>query len=60
MHVTWPDGKAFAFTVFDDTDLAVPGNFERVYDLAGIQDHQVGMAGHGSGPGVEEPGRIDV
>ncbi|MBD9375232.1 hypothetical protein IB238_21660 [Rhizobium sp. ARZ01] len=28
----WPDGKSFAFTVFDDTDRATPGNFEKVYD----------------------------
>jgi hypothetical protein len=35
MSVKWPDGKDFAFTIFDDTDLAVPGNFERVYDLLG-------------------------
>ena len=29
----WPDGKRFAFTIFDDTDLARPGNFESVYAL---------------------------
>ena len=29
----WPNGKSFAFTVFDDTDLARPGNFEPVYEL---------------------------
>ncbi|MDR6756404.1 hypothetical protein J2Y48_001694 [Mycoplana sp. BE70] len=28
----WPDGKSFAFTVFDDTDRATPGNFEKVYE----------------------------
>jgi hypothetical protein len=32
MKITWPEGKRFAFTVFDDTDLAVPGNYEKVYD----------------------------
>lgn len=31
----WPHGKNFAFTIFDDTDLAVPGNFERTYDCLG-------------------------
>jgi hypothetical protein len=31
--ISWPDGKQFAFSVFDDTDLAAPGNFEAVYDL---------------------------
>jgi hypothetical protein len=31
--VSWPDGRQFAFSVFDDTDLSVPGNFEAVYDL---------------------------
>ncbi len=30
--ISWPEGKTFAFTVFDDTDRATPGNFERVYD----------------------------
>jgi hypothetical protein len=29
----WPNGKSFAFTVFDDTDLSRPGNFEPVYEL---------------------------
>lgn len=33
--IIWPNGKAFAFSVFDDTDLAVPGNFEKVYELLG-------------------------
>jgi hypothetical protein len=33
----WPDGKSFVFTVFDDTDLATPGNFEKVYDC--LRDH---------------------
>jgi hypothetical protein len=31
--ITWPDGKSFAFTVFDDTDSAVKGNYEKVYAL---------------------------
>lgn len=31
--VTWPEGKAFAFTVFDDTDLATIENVKPVYDL---------------------------
>ncbi|QRM27263.1 hypothetical protein [Microvirga sp. VF16] len=31
--IIWPEGKSFAFTVFDDTDSAVPGNYERVYAL---------------------------
>src|SRR5450631_4450654 len=35
MTIKWPEGKQFAFTVFDDTDLAVPGNYEKVYDLLG-------------------------
>jgi hypothetical protein len=33
--IAWPGGKRFAFSVFDDTDLSVPGNFEAVYDLLG-------------------------
>lgn len=32
-RLSWPDGKQFAFTVFDDTDLSAPGNFEAVYEL---------------------------
>lgn len=35
MRITWPHGKSFAFSVFDDTDMAVPGNYEKVYDLLG-------------------------
>jgi hypothetical protein len=31
--ISWPDGKRFAFSIFDDTDLTAPGNFEAVYDL---------------------------
>jgi hypothetical protein len=33
--ISWPGGKQFAFSVFDDTDLTAPGNFEAVYDLLG-------------------------
>jgi hypothetical protein len=29
--ITWPDGKQFAFTVFDDTDLATVENVAPVY-----------------------------
>ena len=35
MNITWPHGKSFAFSVFDDTDGEVPGNYEKVYDLLG-------------------------
>src|SRR4051794_16619998 len=31
--ITWPDGKTFAFTIFDDTDLATLENVKPVYDL---------------------------
>jgi hypothetical protein len=31
--IQWPQGKRFAFTVFDDTDLSRTGNYEIVYDL---------------------------
>jgi hypothetical protein len=34
-RINWPGGKQFAFSIFDDTDLSVPGNFEAVYDLLG-------------------------
>src|SRR5687767_6244935 len=35
MHprIDWPDGKAFAFTVFDDTDKETVENAPPVYDL---------------------------
>lgn len=32
-QVKWPDGKAFAFTIFDDTDYATLENVRPVYDL---------------------------
>ena len=32
-RLSWPNGKQFAFSVFDDTDLSAPGNFEAVYEL---------------------------
>lgn len=31
--IAWPDGRAFAFTIFDDTDLATVANVGPVYDL---------------------------
>lgn len=31
MNVEWPNGKRFAFTIFDDSDNAVRGNVEPVY-----------------------------
>jgi hypothetical protein len=31
--VRWPEGRSFAFTVFDDTDLATVDNVKPVYDL---------------------------
>lgn len=33
--IVWPDGKRFAFTVFDDTDLATRANVEPVYRFLG-------------------------
>lgn len=33
LHIRWPEGKSFAFTIFDDTDREMPGNYEKVYDL---------------------------
>jgi hypothetical protein len=33
--IEWPEGKDFAFTVFDDTDLATLENVSPVYDLLG-------------------------
>ena len=34
-RIAWPEGKAFAFTVFDDTDLATVENVGPVYRLLG-------------------------
>ena len=31
--MNFPDNKKFAFTIFDDTDLSVTGNYELVYDF---------------------------
>lgn len=31
--ITWPDGKSFAFTIFDDTDYATLDNVSEVYAL---------------------------
>jgi len=36
MKVKWPEGKDFAFTVFDDTDLSTLDNVKEVYSL--LQD----------------------
>ena len=33
MKVAWPEGKAFAFTVFDDTDACTVENTKPVYDF---------------------------
>ncbi|MCK4858368.1 MAG: hypothetical protein KAT58_10395 [candidate division Zixibacteria bacterium] len=32
-HIRWPEGRDFAFTIFDDTDLATIENVAAVYDL---------------------------
>lgn len=34
-RIVWPEGKTFAFTVFDDTDNATLENVAPVYDLLG-------------------------
>jgi hypothetical protein len=36
--ITWPEGKSFAFTIFDDTDSATVDNVRGVYDLLGDLD----------------------
>jgi len=33
LNITWPEGKRFAFSVFDDTDLATVANVSPVYEL---------------------------
>jgi hypothetical protein len=40
-RIEWPNGKRFAFSIFDDTDLSVPGNFESVYDLLASQGMRI-------------------
>lgn len=37
-RISWPDGKDFAFTVFDDTDLSTLENVKEIYSF---------LAGHG-------------
>jgi hypothetical protein len=32
-QISWPDGKRFAFSIFDDTDRAALDNVPQVYDL---------------------------
>src|SRR5688572_1332515 len=32
-RVTWPDGRKFAFTIFDDTDWATKPRVKPIYDL---------------------------
>ena len=39
MTLDYPDGKKFAFTVFDDTDVATVENVKPIYDLL----HRLGM-----------------
>jgi hypothetical protein len=36
-RIVWPEGKDFAFTVFDDTDLATLANVRPVYDFLADQ-----------------------
>jgi hypothetical protein len=38
-RIEWPDGKSFAFTVFDDSDLATLDNVLPIYDLL----HDLGL-----------------
>jgi len=33
MKIQWPDNKRFAFTIFDDTDVATLGNIKPIYEL---------------------------
>lgn len=32
-RITWPEGKHFAFTIYDDTDLATLDNVKRIYSF---------------------------
>jgi hypothetical protein len=36
-NIIWPDGKKFAFTVFDDTDAATLGNVQYLYSFLADQ-----------------------
>ncbi len=63
--ITWPDGKAFAFTIFDDTDFATVEKVAPVYSLladCGLRTTKscwpVGgdpAKGFGAGETVEDP-----
>jgi len=37
IKIRWPEGKKFAFTVFDDTDLSTLGNVREIYSF--LMDH---------------------
>src|SRR5262245_25767412 len=52
--VTWPDGKAFAFTVFDDPDSQTDEGGRRVYDFLGDLGFRT-TRGVWPGPTVREP-----
>jgi hypothetical protein len=53
LGMKWPLGKKFAFTVFDDTDLSVCGNFEKVYEFL----HQCGLKTTKSVWPIRAPGK---
>ena len=38
-NITWPDGKIFAFTVFDDTDGAILSEIRKIYSF--LLDHGI-------------------
>ena len=53
--VAWPDGRDFAFTIFDDTDNATVGNVAPVYELLadlGLHTTKSVWALRGSGAAV--------
>jgi len=50
----WPDGKRFAFTVFDDPDAQTTGDGERIYGFLGDLGFRT-TRGVWPGPTVREP-----
>jgi hypothetical protein len=55
LPIQWPDGNKFAFTIFDDTDLEITGNYERVYSIlreSGFRTTKSVWPLEGNGPGI--------
>ena len=70
-QIVWPDGKDFAFTVFDDTDLSTIENAKPVYDFLGelgfrttksvwpLHAAEVGSGSEADGANCEDPAYLE-